>query len=71
MKRWIYKVIEFDPKKSFMGGKVDCNNIEQRLNELGRQGWEVISNFTTNEGYGNTKKLVYTLKREEMINDEV
>lgn len=66
MRRWIYKVVEFDPKKSFMGGKVDSQNIEQRLNELGRQGWEVISSFTTNEGYGNTKKIVYTLKREEV-----
>lgn len=64
MKTWIYKVVEFDPKKSFMGGKVDSQHMETRLNELGRQGWEVISSFTTNEGYGNTKKIVYTLKKE-------
>lgn len=64
MNNWNYKAIEFDPKKSFMGGKVDCQTIENRLNELGRQGWEVVSSFTTNEGYGNTKKIVYTLKKE-------
>ncbi|MCF8020830.1 DUF4177 domain-containing protein [Petrocella sp. FN5] len=65
MKKWKYKVVEFDTKKSFGGGKIDRQYIEDQLNELGRQGWEIISNFTTNEGYGNTKKIVYTFKREE------
>lgn len=66
MKRWSYRVVEFDPKSSFMGGKIDRQYIEDQLNELGKQGWEIISNFTTNEGYGSTKKIVYTLKREEI-----
>lgn len=66
MKTWHYKVVEFDPKKSLMGGKVDSQYMENRLNELGKLGWEVISSFTTNEGYGSTKKIVYTLKKEDI-----
>lgn len=65
MKCWSYRVIEFDPQKGFnLGGKVDVQEIEEQLNLLGQQGWEVVSNFTTNEGYGTTKKIVFTLKKE-------
>lgn len=66
MRCWSYKVIEFDPQKGFnLGGKVDIQEIEDRLNLLGKQGWEVVSSFTTNEGYGTTKKIVYTLRKED------
>lgn len=63
MKNWEYKVIEFDPKGVF-GGLLELDEVEKTLNELGSQGWEVISTITTNEGAGRTKKVIYTLKRE-------
>ncbi len=66
MKKWNYKVVEFDTKSSFMGGKVDRQMIENQLNELGKKGWEVISSFTTTQGNGYTRKIIYTCKKEEM-----
>ncbi len=63
MKKWSYKVIEFD-SKGFVGGKVNSRNIEDRLNELGNQGWALVSSFTTNQAYGQTNKIVFTFKRE-------
>lgn len=62
---WQYKVVEFDAKSSFMGGLVDVKAMEETLNRLGQEGWEVINGFTTNQGNGYTRKIVYTLKKEE------
>ena len=66
MKRWSYKVVEFDPEGFWFGGNINSQSIEERLNELGNQGWEVAGNFATSETNGRTKKIVYTLKREEI-----
>ncbi len=64
MAKWKYKVLEFNPTRSLMAARIDKKSIEDELNELGKQGWEVVSGFTTADGHGNTKKIVYTLKRE-------
>lgn len=65
MSAFEYKVIEFDTKSSLLGGKVDTSMIEQKLNILGSEGWELASSFTTNQGNGYTRKIVYTFKREK------
>ena len=65
MKSWSYRVIEFNPQKGLnLGGLVNLKEIEDSLNKLGEQGWEVVSGYTTNEGYGTTKRIIYTLKKE-------
>ncbi|HWK55104.1 MAG TPA: DUF4177 domain-containing protein [Hyphomicrobiales bacterium] len=40
--RWEYKVVRFK-KGSFMTGQLDMQELEQQLNELGREGWELVS----------------------------
>ena len=63
MKKREYKVLEFG-SGGMMGGLVATAEIEKRLNELGKQGWELVTSFSTNAGYGATRKLVFTLKKE-------
>ena len=63
MKKWIYKVIEFNTT-GLMGGVVNTNYIESRLNELGEFGWEVVSGHTTAQDFGSSRRVIYTLKKE-------
>ena len=46
------------------GGKLDLELLNSRLNELGRQGWELVSTFDTNKEYGKTRDVVAILKRK-------
>lgn len=64
MQKWKYKVLEFSPTRSLMATRMDKKHIENELNELGKQGWEVVSSFITTDAHGSTKKIIYTLKKE-------
>jgi hypothetical protein len=66
MVKWEYKVVEFN-SGGFMGGQINTQEIESRLNELGKLGWELVTSYSTNAGYGSTRKVVYTLKKESQF----
>ncbi len=59
---WEYKVLKLGTG-GFMGGKLDDNALEQHLNELGREGWELTTSFDTNQSGGITRDVVAILKR--------
>ena len=40
--RWEYKTINFT-KRSFFTGTIELDAFETQLNELGREGWELVS----------------------------
>lgn len=40
--RWEYKTINFT-KRSFLSGAIELDTFETQLNELGREGWELVS----------------------------
>jgi hypothetical protein len=40
--RWEYKTINFT-KRSFFTGAIELDNFDTQLNELGREGWELVS----------------------------
>ena len=74
MKKFEYKSVEIALTKKSKGLKgfllsdedevsVDSYEYIGILNELGRQGWEVISSIPTTEN-GWTLTVIYTLKRE-------
>ena len=65
MKKWIYNIKEFD-HTGIMSYKFDYEMIENELNELGEQGWEVVSNVTILKN-GFTDKIVYTLRKEGIM----
>ncbi len=59
---WEYKTLKLGTK-GLLGGKANEAELEKALNELGRQGWELVSIFTTNQAQGQTRDIVVVLKR--------
>lgn len=60
--RWEYRTIHFEPG-GFLGGKLDFEAFDARLNQLGSEGWELVGTFDTNQGQGATRYVVATFKR--------
>ena len=59
-------MVTYDPSGLF-GGNVNVNQIENQLNMLGEDGWELISCTSSNQDYGSTKSLVCIFKRRKDI----
>ena len=60
--KWEYKTIKL-ATTGFTGGKLDETKLEQFMNELGSQGWELVSAFDTNQAQGETRDVVVIFKR--------
>lgn len=62
MRKWECKVVSLNVKRKFLSGQFDVKAIEEQLNAMGQQGWELISL----EGIHNRSATspVLTLKRE-------
>ena len=56
MEKFEYKVVTYDTK-GFWGGNVEVNQIENQLNLLGNDGWEMVSCTSTNQSYGASKSI--------------
>ena len=61
--QWEYKTVMIKATGWFSGGKVDVNVLDERLNALGKEGWELASGFDTNKLYGETRDVVLIFKR--------
>ena len=61
--KWEYKTMKLQAK-GFTGGKFDEVKLDQMMNELGAQGWELVAGFDTNKGYGETRDVVIIFKRQ-------
>ena len=61
--QWEYKTVMIKATGWFSGGKVDVNILDERLNALGSQGWELASGFDTNKECGETRDVVLIFKR--------
>jgi hypothetical protein len=44
--------------------KIDHAQLESMLNELGRDGWELVNAFDTNWGRGATQDMIAIFKRK-------
>jgi hypothetical protein len=53
--------------KGFFGGKVDFQALNEKLDELGADGWEVVTMEDTNMYEGASRSIVVILKREKQI----
>ena len=62
MDKFEYKTLFTDAKGVF-GGKVDKYAFQHELNELGLQGWELVSSIPTAQSYGSTRWVISVLKR--------
>ncbi len=63
MEKFEYKVVTFDTK-GFWGGTVEARPVEEQLNQLGNDGWEMVSCTSTNQSYGASKSIVCMFKRK-------
>ena len=60
---WEYRTIKLAAEGWFLGGKLDVTKLDQMMNDLGRDGWDLVAAFDTNQVYGNTKDAVLIFKR--------
>ncbi len=63
MVKYEYKTLYTDAK-GFLGGKVDRSSFQQDLNELGKEGWELVSSVSANQSYGSTRWIISVFKRK-------
>ena len=63
MKKYEYKVVKTQ-ESGFWNPKLDIDTMENELNKLGSEGWELISVADTNYYEGATKEIVLFFKRE-------
>ncbi len=61
--KWEYATVTFEAKGWFLGGKLDGEQFNNRLNKLGQEGWELVSVFDTNMHEGVTRYVVAVFKR--------
>jgi len=66
---WEYNTIKIGAT-GFMGGKIDESNLDDIMNELGMQGWELTTAFDTNQSYGQTRDVVAIFKRPIAYSDD-
>jgi hypothetical protein len=62
--KWEYKTLKFGTKGIF-GGKVDESALDKALNEIGRQGWELVSMLATSQAQGQSRDLIAVFKRQD------
>lgn len=61
--QWEYMTLVFAATGFILGGKLDAKKLTNRLNELGEEGWELVSVFDTNMADGQTRDVYAILKR--------
>jgi Domain of unknown function (DUF4177) len=61
--KWEYLTVMFKATGFWRGGKLDGDAFNSKLNELGEQGWELVSVFDTNMSEGETRDVVAVFKR--------
>jgi hypothetical protein len=65
--QYIYTMFEYKVLKSAEEGwfstYFDWNKVQVVLNDLGKEGWELVSTLDINAGQGRSKEVVFLLKR--------
>ena len=66
MKKWEHKIVKFSTGMALIGSNLNEASIkeqQQELNDLGQDGWQVIS-IATESRNGFTNGVIYALRRE-------
>lgn len=61
--KWEYMTLLLPAGGLMLGGRIDAQKLTDRLNELGGEGWELVSAFDTNMLDGQTRDVITVLKR--------
>ena len=65
---WEYQTIKL-AATGLMGGKINEEKLDQAMNELGNQGWELAAAFDTDIAGGGTRDVVVIFKRPRPMGD--
>lgn len=60
--QWEYKTLDYK-ERAFLTGMIKIDNLEAQLNDLGRQGWELVSSAPL-EYFKSTRSLTLIFKRK-------
>lgn len=66
MEQWEYKTVKYHTG-GFMGGKVNVEELDELLNSLGFEGWELVSCFDTSQGQGQSREVISVFKRRAYV----
>ena len=63
--KWEYEVLSFEAGGFWSGGgSIEKDELQNSMNELGKEDWELVSIFDTNKNQGETRDVVAVFKRE-------
>jgi hypothetical protein len=62
--KWEYKTLKVPATGGFLGGKFNEETLTAKLNEMGEERWDLVSAFSTHQGYGQSRDIVALFKRE-------
>lgn len=63
MEQWSYRTLKFQTG-GFWGGKVDEHELEEELNRMGYDGWELVSCFDTSVAQGQSRDIIAIFKKK-------
>lgn len=66
MDYWEYKTLKY-ATGGFFGGKIDHEEFEVELNNLGYEGWELVSCFDTSMSQGASRDIIVVFKRKKTL----
>ncbi|WP_046214343.1 DUF4177 domain-containing protein [Paenibacillus wulumuqiensis] len=66
MSQWEYKTLKL-PAAGFINGRVDSHLLQEELNNLGFDGWELVSSFDTSISQGDLGEIVLIFKRSALL----
>ena len=63
VKKFEYQTKILDAK-GILGGKINVMEFNQTLNDMGREGWELVGTTASNQEFGSTRYIICVFKRE-------
>ncbi len=60
--KWEYQTVKLNVRGTW-GVKFDVDEVQNFTNDLGAEGWELVSAFSVNEGRGDSKEIIFIFKR--------
>lgn len=62
--KWEYKTLKLKTEGIF-GGKINETKLDNFMNQLGDEGWELVTSFSTSQSFGESRDVVVIFKREK------
>ena len=65
MDKWEYKTVKLDTTTWIGSGNIEETQLDDQMNRLGNEGWELVSALDTNATGGISKYIVTIFKRKK------